>query len=121
MRISCAAALAFLALTPVPSLAYDMMESMKDAESCSGKGTSVAASIAAACTRLIENIDGSVLPSLKEDLDLYYLYRSFAHDDAGNKEKACADALKALELMPKAKASRDKWTASAERVKQANC
>lgn len=122
MKMCCAffvAAFAAVAL-PAQAGAYDLVDSVTDAATCEGRGTGFAPSIAAACSRLIENID-EAMPGLEDDLDLYYLYRSFAHDESGKKELACADALKALELMPNAATSRTKWMVSAERVKKSNC
>lgn len=121
MRIFYAAAAVMVMLTPSQSFAYDLIKSIQDRDDCSGKGTTFPTSIVAACSRLIENIDGPIMPGLKDDLDLYYLYRGLTNDELKKKPQACADLTKALELMPQAKVSRKKWFPLANRVKTENC
>lgn len=120
MRLVGAAVAAMIALIPAQSLAYDMTKSLQDRDDCSSKGTTFPSSIAAACSRLIENAD-KLWPGLEDDVDLYYLYRALAYDDSKKKAEACADVTKALELMPNAKQSRQKWMPLAKRVKADNC
>jgi len=120
MKISCAVVAATLALAPTASFAYGLLDSMKDDETCT-QGTSFPTSVIAACTRLIENIDGEVMPRMKGDLDLYYLFRGVIYGDSGKKAEACSDATKAAELIPQAKKAHGKWLVLAERVRSDNC
>jgi len=120
MKISCAVLAATLALAPTASFAYGLLDSMKDDETCT-QGTSFPSSVIAACSRLIENIDGEVMPRMKGDLDLYYLFRSIMYEEGGKKEKACADATTAVELIPKAKPAHSKWLVTAQNVVKNNC
>lgn len=120
MRISCAALAATLALAPTASFAYGLLDSMKDYETCT-QGTSFPTSVIAACTRLIDNINGEVMPRMTKELDLYYLYRGIIYEESGKKAEACSDATTALELIPEADKSHGKWLATAERVRSNNC
>lgn len=121
MRILFAALALMVLLMPSQSFAYDFTKSIQDRDDCSGKGTTFPTSIVAACSRLIENINGPIMPGLEDDLDLYYLYRGLTNDELKKKPQACADLTKALELMPQAKVSRKKWFPLATRVQAENC